>query len=272
VIGVSTLLVTKGQNLAFAMPIDAVKPLLKARKATPLAKWNPAPRGPERQIPRHEMSVLASCSEAEVGVIENEIEQAIGIGAPLYNDGNHEGCYRIYSNTALAIDHKVSGCTGARAALLAGVKRADGVEGYTAKAWAMRDAFDGVLDVIGRWREQQAALPPVPARAVPNHPLALLEGCSSEETQQVGAAIDDAIENGAPLYNNGNVEACFRIYQGAALSVQQQVKHCAGPKKALSAGLDEAGRRSSYAGKAWAMRDAFDGLLDVIKRKQGAKK
>jgi hypothetical protein len=279
VIGVSTLLVTQGQNLAFAVPIDAVKPLLTAKKSTPLASWQAqgvvggvvkaAAKAVERQIPHHELSLLNGCSAEEIDVIENEISQAIGVGAPVYNDGNHEACYRIYSNAALALDHKVNGCSGARTALLAGVKRADGLEGYTAKAWAMRDAFDGVLDVIGRKRDQEKALPPVPTRNVPHHPISLLDGCSAEEARQVAVAIEDAIESGAPLYNEGNVEACFRIYQGAALTVQHQTKRCAGPKKALDAGINEAARRSSYADKAWAMRDAFDGLLEVIGKKLG---
>jgi S1-C subfamily serine protease len=282
VIGVSTLLVTQGQNLAFAVPIDAVKPLLTAKKSTPLTKWQgqavpgvvgAAAKAVERQIPHHELSLLNGCSADDIDVVENEISQAIGVGAPVYNDGNHEACYRIYSNAALALDHKVSGCSGARTALLAGVKRAEGLEGYTAKAWAMRDAFDGVLDVIGRKRDQEkekaAALPPVPTRNVPHHPLSLLDGCSAEEMRQVAVAIEGAIDNGAPLYNEGNVEACFRIYQGAALTVQHQMKRCTGPKKALDAGINEAARRSSYADKAWAMRDAFDGLLEVIGRKLG---
>jgi serine protease Do len=168
VIGVSTLLVTAGQNLAFAVPIDAVKPLLKARKATPLATWNnPAP---VRQVAHREE------------------------------------------------------------------------------------------------RPEQAALPPIPPRAVPSHPAKLLDGCSADERRQLDRGIEEAIENGAPLYNHGNAEACFRIYQGAALDLLAQVKHCSGPKKALAAGLDAAGRHAGYVDKVWAMRDAFDGLLEVIRR------
>jgi serine protease Do len=269
VIGVSTLLVTAGQNLAFAVPIDAVKPLLGAKQGTPLAKWQSQVKAaPERQIPHHPPSLLGDCKPEQLALIEEEIAQAISVGAPLYNDGNHEACYRIYSNAALALDHKVSGCGGAKGALLQGVKRADELESFTAKAWAMRDAFDGLIDVIERRRDEKAA----PVRAVPQHPAAMLDGCSKDELRQLGAAISDAIESGAPLYNDGNVEACFRIYQGAALSAQQQLKRCDGPKKALEAGINEAARRGSYADKAWAMRDAFDGLIDLLNRKEGAGK
>ena len=38
-------------------------------------------------------------------------------------------------------------------------------------------------------------------------------------------------------------------------------------KKALMVGVRQAAARKSGADKAWAMRDAFDGMLDVIERK-----
>ena len=38
---------------------------------------------------------------------------------------------------------------------------------------------------------------------------------------------------------------------------------------ALMAGVSEASRRPEFDDKAWAMRDAFDGLIDLLQRKWG---
>jgi hypothetical protein len=43
-------------------------------------------------------------------------------------------------------------------------------------------------------------------------------------------------------------------------------KTCKGPASALKTGREQAAKRTTSAERAWAMRDAFDGLLDVIDR------
>jgi hypothetical protein len=272
VVGVSTLIINQGQNLNFGVAINAVKPMLEAKVATPLSayKWKKAGVKVTRNVPRHELSLLADCSAASLQTIADRIGAAISVGAPAYNNGNHEGCFRAYAAAAVAIDHEVKDCTRPRDALLAGVRKADKLADFDHKAWAMRDAFDGMLDVIARHDAPTQAPPAAPARRVPSHPLRLLDDCGQTEGRQIGRAIESAIGVGAPLYNQGNVEACFRVYEGAALSLQRQVSGCAGAKKALMAGISEAGGRREFVDKAWAMRDAFDGLLDLLRRKWGA--
>jgi serine protease Do len=276
VIGISTLLSTRGQNVNFAIPINAVKPLLLQTKATPLAKWKPPAqaKAATRAVPHHELSLLHDCSSDDIDQIGHEIATAISIGAPIYNQGDVEGCYRVYANTAIAIDRKVTSCVAARKALLDGVRRADQLTSFSDKAWAMRDAFDGLLDVMDRFRQvpttaAQRSLPPAPARNVPHHALKLLDGCSATNVDRIARAIESAISVGAPLYNEGNFEACFRIYEGVALEVQRSVPACSGAKRALNEGVKEAAARNGWVDKAWAMRDAFDGLLDVSARKLG---
>ena len=270
VVGVSTLIITQGQNLNFGVAINAVKPMLDAKVATPLAayKWKTSGKV-KRNVPRHELSLLAGCSEANLHVIADRIQVAISVGAPAYNEGNREGCFRAYASAAVAIDHEVKECTGPREALLAGVRKADKLVSFDDKAWAMRDAFDGVLDVIERHDAPTGALPAAPARHVPSHPLRLLDDCSPADGRQIARAIDSAISVGAPLYNQGNFEACFRVYEGAALAVQRQANGCGGAKEALMAGVNEASRRPGFVDKAWAMRDAFDGLIELLRRKRG---
>ncbi len=268
VIGVSTLIITQGQNLNFGVAINAVKPMLDAKVGTALAayKWKTSGKL-QRDVPRHALSLLAGCSGPSMHTIVDRIEAAISVGAPAYNEGNHEGCYRAYAAAAVAVDREVKDCAGPRDALLAGVRKADKLGSSTEKAWAMRDAFDGVLDVVARHDAAAAQTPP--ARHVPTHPLELLEGCSQANGREIAHAIGSAIDVGAPLYNQGNIEACFRVYEGAALDVQRRVSGCAGAKEALLTGVSEAKRRAGFVDKAWAMRDAFDGVLDLLQRKWG---
>lgn len=271
VIGISTLIVAQGQNLNFGMPVNQLKAMLTTGKPVPLAAWKaPAYRGLSRKVPNHELSLLADCGKDELNAVRGSIEQAIKIGAPLYNDGNHEACYRIYAAAALDLNRTLAACPGPKRALLDGVARAEKQPSWSSKAWAMRDAFDGVLLVMSRADDAPApAAKPgaAPRRNVPRHALTLLNGCSNDQMKYIGNAIVGAINAGAPLYNQGNIEACYRIYEGAILDVTRQAGSCAGPAEALNAGLKQAATRTNYTDKAWALRDAFDGVLDVLSRR-----
>jgi len=103
---------------------------------------------------------------------------------------------------------------------------------------------------------------PVITRAVPNHPIELLAGCSDKQVIDVVEAISDAIDVGAPLYNRGDIEACFRIYEGTSSKLEHDPP-CAGIGKAFGDGLLRASTMDSYKEKAWALRDTFDGLVKV---------
>ncbi len=110
---------------------------------------------------------------------------------------------------------------------------------------------------------------PAVTRHVPNHPLRLLEGCSGANLATIDDVIGDAIQIGVPLYNDGNFAGCYHAYVGAALNLENQLpKACSGPSKALANGRKTADGLDRVSAQAWAMRDAFDGLLDVIARSQ----
>ena len=84
-------------------------------------------------------------------VLADGIDGAISVGAPLYNSGDFAGCYHLYEGTAADIERKLSSaCSGPTRALESGRTRAASLSGPSAQAWAMRDAFDGLLDVIER--------------------------------------------------------------------------------------------------------------------------
>ena len=104
------------------------------------------------------------------------------------------------------------------------------------------------------------------ARHVPHHEIKLLDGCTQSDLEDVARAIDQAIQSGAPLYNQGNREACFRIYEGTAIKYEREAA-CAGVRSAFGDGLLRANALTDATAKAWALRDTFDGILDVMIRK-----
>jgi serine protease Do len=267
VIGISTSIASRGQNLNFGMPANALKPLLAAAKPVPIAEFT-AKNSYHRAVPTHPVSLLDGCPTARQRDIVKAVSDAIALGLPLYNNGNFEACYRIYSSTALDLDSTLNGCAGPKRALLDGVQNADKVTEWNDKAWAMRDAFDGVLDVIGRsaGRTEKASRPSAPVRSVPTHALSLLDNCDAESIDKIVSGIGNAIDSGAPLYNQGNIQACYRIYAGAIRDLDRSVQSCPAVKQALQKGLKNAGDRSGWDAKAWALRDSFDGVLEVIER------
>jgi serine protease Do len=166
VIGITTAIITAGQNLNIAVPSNYLRPLLAQKKsrsveelarATSGASERPTPSsaGPiERKVPTHELKLLTGCRRDELVTVVGAIEDAIKNGAPLYNDGNHEACFRIYEGTAIKFERD-SSCAGVRSAFGDGLLRASTLTSPTEKAWAMRDTFDGLLMVIERWAQSQ---------------------------------------------------------------------------------------------------------------------
>jgi hypothetical protein len=114
---------------------------------------------------------------------------------------------------------------------------------------------------------------PTVQRDIPTHDPRLLAGCSDDDLEKAARIIAEAIEVGAPVYNEGHFAACYHIYDGAAAEVEKKLPvACKGPKKAMRDGRAKAGKLDDPAAQAWAMRDAFDGLIDVIARKFQGKK
>ena len=163
VIGVATLISAEGQNLNFGVPSNYVRQLLASKQpAEPLAAFaarfpppsaarsDPSRQRPGREVPNHALSVLDGCSAKQVTEVFEAISDAISVGAPVYNRGEHEACFVIYRKVADRYEGDKQMCKGVRDAFGQGLLRAETVEDFTAKAWAMRDTFDGLLDVIAR--------------------------------------------------------------------------------------------------------------------------
>jgi S1-C subfamily serine protease len=106
VVGVSTLMITKGQNLNFGVAINAVKPMLDAKVATPLSayKWKKrqghAQRAATRAQPARRLLGRKPSHHRRPHRGGHLCRRSGG------NEGNHEGCYRAYAAAAVAIDHE----------------------------------------------------------------------------------------------------------------------------------------------------------------------
>jgi serine protease Do len=182
VVGVTTAIITAGQNINLAVPGNYLKAMMAQRaaistdefaKETKFADEATGTAGGDddgvrivRRVPTHEISLLDGCKAEDVGEVVKSIGEAIESGAPLYNEGKHEACYRIYEGTAVKFEHDAP-CKGVRDAFGDGLLRANGMKTYKEKAWAMRDTFDGLIDVSKRWADKNGMKggQPVPAPA-----------------------------------------------------------------------------------------------------------
>lgn len=170
VIGVTTAIIAEGQAINLAVPANYLRTMMKQEVAMPLDEFarttsKGAPNADiddgikiDRKIPDHPVTIWAGCNEQQMEDVLRSISNAIAIGAPLYNKRTPEGyeaCYRVYEGTAMKFE-KDAPCKGVREAFGEGLERAKPMQSYKEKAWAMRDTFDGLIHVFGRWCEQDA--------------------------------------------------------------------------------------------------------------------
>jgi hypothetical protein len=144
----------------------------------------------------------------------------------------------------------------------------------------LAESEDGLVSLLIPWRHIEPLMPmnqrlPLtalsrpkrgPRRDIPNHPLTLLEGSNIAGLEATTRAIAGAIEQGAPAYNEGDIERCYRVYRQVARQLIDARTDCPGVQAALRDGLERARTLSDIDHQAWAMRDTFDGLLSVIEK------
>ncbi|HYO58850.1 serine protease [Archangium sp.] len=158
-VGVATCAFADGRPVTIVIPSRYVELLLEQPRMQPLsalALAKPA-ASRQRQVPSHPLSLLEGCATDGVEEIALAIMQAIQLGAPAYNQGDPKACYRLYERTAERLIQERPDCPGAQAALREGLLRCARLDDADACAWALRDTFDGLLQVIDRWLQAQAA-------------------------------------------------------------------------------------------------------------------
>jgi hypothetical protein len=157
-LGVVTVAESDEGLITLAVPWRYLEPLLIQNNDLSLSALALAERkAPRREVPDHPLSLLEGCSPAGLDAATEAIAGAIRIGAPAYNEGDIDRCYRVYAETARRLIEVRRDCPGVQAALRAGLARAEGLEGVDHQAWALRDAFDGLLGVIEKFKRAQAA-------------------------------------------------------------------------------------------------------------------
>ncbi|MEJ7601012.1 MAG: trypsin-like peptidase domain-containing protein [Kofleriaceae bacterium] len=170
VIGVTTAIISGGQNINLAIPTNYLKPMTARPGAISMAEFaektsEPTPQTPadgiaiKRAVPTHALTVFDGCKHDNIADVVKAIWEAIELGAPLYNAGNHEACFRIYENAVTKYERDAA-CKGVRTAFGDGLLRAQGMKSFKEKAWALRDSFDGLLDAAERWTKQNGPITP----------------------------------------------------------------------------------------------------------------
>jgi len=158
VIGVVTSFRAEGQNLNFGVPIGYLKAMLEGAHPVPFAVFAEATRRPSRalpaihrEVPHHDVKLLAGCSDQDLQHAAHIVAEAIEVGAPVYNEEHFAACYHIYEGAALVLEKSLpAACAGPKRAMHDGRTRAEKLDDPSAQAWAMRDAFDGLLEVTMR--------------------------------------------------------------------------------------------------------------------------
>lgn len=78
-------------------------------------------------------------------VIRTMVASAISLGAPVYNTGDHRGCYEIYAATAKMLFRIVDGADEEREILRGALEEAALEPDVNEQSWVMRRAFDAIL-------------------------------------------------------------------------------------------------------------------------------
>jgi hypothetical protein len=174
--------------------------------------------------------------DAPLAASQALIGQAISIGAPAYNTGDHQGCYDVYSCTARAILATVPNLPDtASGALRDGLDRSAKLDDPDAQAWAMRHAFDAIGDMGG----EGGSVPP----------------------QQLRVLLTMALALGAPAFNAGDHRGCYEVYACAARLLANAPATPDAMKEALHRALTEAAVVLSVTRQVGILREAFDAIL-----------
>lgn len=167
-LGVVTVAETEGGVVTLGVPWRYVEPLLRQHHQLPLSSLSAeGRRPPRREVPEHPLSLLEGSTPTGLEVTTETIAEAIRQGAPAYNEGDVVRCFAIYAETARRLIATRDDCAGVQTALRAGLARAAKLQEVDQQAWAMRDAFDGLLLVIEKYLRANAT----PARRSGKPPL-----------------------------------------------------------------------------------------------------
>ena len=154
VLGVAMVTQVDDEVQLVALPWRYVAPLLLQNKELPLSVINR--KAPRREVPAHPVSLLDGSALGGLEATSQALALVIRQGAPAYNSGNVDRCFQLYAAAAHELIRQRDDCPGVQGALRAGLLRAEALDDVDAQAWALRDAFDGLLSVIDRYLDTRA--------------------------------------------------------------------------------------------------------------------
>ncbi len=158
----------------------------------------------------------------------------------MYNRGDIEGCAELYRQAAE--EALSSAAAGDERLLRAGLQQAGRSVSAKDAAWALRHAFDDVLDGRGGSSERDAG----------RQGNGLASG--------VHDRIREAISVGVPLYNSGDPAACAQVYEVCLREIAPALDSPAA--RSVQTTLRELGTLPNYDKRAWALRKTMDAILD----------
>jgi len=86
--------------------------------------------------------------------------------------------------------------------------------------------------------------------------------------EQIYKTLRDVINKGADLYNSGDQNGCYRLYEGALLALQPLLDHRPEMQKAISTGIEDARRNADLSRRAFVLRDVIDKVRNDIHPKK----
>jgi hemoglobin len=86
--------------------------------------------------------------------------------------------------------------------------------------------------------------------------------------EQVYKTLREVINRGADLYNSGDQNGCYRLYEGALIALQPLLDHRPEMQKAITTGIDDARRNADLSRRAFVLRDVIDKVRNDIHPKK----
>ncbi|MBV8317568.1 MAG: group 1 truncated hemoglobin [Planctomycetaceae bacterium] len=80
--------------------------------------------------------------------IDRAIYQTVNLGAVIFNQGDHAGCYRLYQGALLSLEPMLAHRAGVRQEVAKGLRDVDALPTYTQRAIELRRVLDNVLAAV----------------------------------------------------------------------------------------------------------------------------
>jgi hypothetical protein len=82
--------------------------------------------------------------------------------------------------------------------------------------------------------------------------------------QRLYAALKDVLNRGADLYNGGDFNGCYRLFEGALMVARFNLEHRPELQRGIDQGLAEAERQSALPRRAWLLRGVLGNIRTGI--------